>query len=202
MKDNKHRLYEELKQQILTMSLQPDSPLDELELSAQYGLSRTPVRDTLRRLAGEGYVEIRANHGSRVSPMGHEIRRSFLLVAPMIFTAIGRLAVQEFKSFQLIELKAAHERYRAANEAQHAQQMVLENHRFHEILGEMAACPYLEASLSRLLLDQSRMDLLALRLNDPNTQMARCLEWQGALVDAFSDRDEERVAELIRGFWR
>ncbi|MNR08028.1 FCD domain protein [compost metagenome] len=80
--------------------------------------------------------------------------------------------------------------------------MVLENHRFHEILGEMAACPYLEASLSRLLLDQSRMDLLALRLNDPNTQMARCLEWQGALVDAFSDRDEERVAELIRGFWR
>lgn len=134
--------------------------------------------------------------------MGHEIRRSFLLVAPMIFTAIGGLAVQGFKPLQLIELQAVHEQYRAANEAKHAQQLVLENHRFHEILGEIAACPYLDASLSRLLLDQSRMDLLALRLNDPNTQMTRCLEWQGALVYAFSDRDEERVAELIRGFWR
>ncbi len=51
--------------------------------------------------------------------------------------------------------------YSAASEAQHPQQMVLESHRFHEILGEMATGPYLEASLSRLLLDQARMDLLA-----------------------------------------
>lgn len=202
VKDNKVRLYEELKQQILTMDLQPDQMLDEVAVSTQYGLSRTPVRDTLRRLAGEGYVEIRANHGARVSPMGHEIRRSFLLVAPMIFTAIGRLAVQGFKSFQLIELKAAHERYRAASEAQQVQQMVLENHRFHEILGEMAASPYLEASFSRLLLDQARMDLLALRLRDSDAQMARCLEWQSALVDAIGDHDEAGVAELILRFWK
>lgn len=53
VKDNKHRLYEELKQQNLTMDLQPDSPLDGLEICTQVGLSRTPVRDTFRRLAGE-----------------------------------------------------------------------------------------------------------------------------------------------------
>lgn len=202
MKDNKIRMYEALKQKILTMDLQPDSPLDELEISAQYGLSRTPVRDTLRHLAGEGYVEIRANHGARVSPMGHEIRRNFLLVAPMIFTAIGRLAVKGFKPLQLIELKAAHERYRAACEAHQVQQMVLENHRFHEILGEMAASPYLEASLSRLLLDQARMDLLALRNRDPDAQVARCLKWQYALVVAIGDHDEAGVAEFIFRFWK
>lgn len=53
VRDNKYRLYEELKEQILTMDLQPDSQLDDLEICTQYGLSRTPVRDTLRRLAGE-----------------------------------------------------------------------------------------------------------------------------------------------------
>lgn len=54
MRNGKSVLYEDLKRQILIMELDPDEYLDELQLSKSYGLSRTPVREVLQRLAGEG----------------------------------------------------------------------------------------------------------------------------------------------------
>ena len=84
MKGGKSALAETLKRQILTLELQPDHDLDEAQLSEEYGISRTPVRDVLRRLSGEGYVEIRENRGARVIPMNHATLRDFFLVAPLI----------------------------------------------------------------------------------------------------------------------
>jgi DNA-binding GntR family transcriptional regulator len=137
-KTPKSNLYEDLKRQILTMELDPDADLDEASLSERYGLSRTPVRDIFRRLAGEGYIDIRENRGARVIPMNHSTLRNFFLVAPMIYAAIGRLAVQNFKPAQLSDLKQTQERFRAASENMDPLAMVIENNRFHEIFGEMS----------------------------------------------------------------
>jgi DNA-binding GntR family transcriptional regulator len=138
VKSAKNSLYDDLKRQILTVELEPDEDLDEVILSERYGLSRTPVREIFRRLAGEGYVDIRENRGTRVVPMNHSTLRDFFLVAPMIYAAIGRLAVQNFKPRQLSELKDTQERFRAASKTEDALSMVLENNRFHEIMGEMS----------------------------------------------------------------
>src|SRR4051812_41112430 len=102
MKDGKTALHETLKRQILTLELAPDHDLDEVGLSEQYGISRTPVRDVLRQLSGEGYVDIRENRGARVIPMNHATLRDFFLVAPMIYEAVGRLAVRNFKAAQMV----------------------------------------------------------------------------------------------------
>jgi DNA-binding GntR family transcriptional regulator len=106
MRSGKNDLYEDLKNQILTMELDPDQVLDELGLSERYGLSRTPVREVFRRLAGEGYLDIQENRGARVAPMNHSTLRNFFLVAPMVYAAIGRLAVHNYKPGQLRDLRA------------------------------------------------------------------------------------------------
>ena len=54
MRTGKAALYEDLKRLILTMELDPDALLDEASLTAQYGLSRTPVREVFQRRAGGG----------------------------------------------------------------------------------------------------------------------------------------------------
>src|SRR5215470_13646683 len=138
MKGGKTALYETLKRSILTMELAPDQDLDEVSLSEEYGISRTPVRDVLRQLAAEGYVDIRENRGARVIPMNYATLRDFFLVAPMIYEAVGRLAVQNFKPAQLSELKECQQRFRAAIARHDPEAMVVENNRFHEIIGEMA----------------------------------------------------------------
>ena len=96
VRNGKSSLYEALKRRILTLELAPDHDLDEAKLSEAYGISRTPVRDVLRRLAGEGYVYIQENRGARVIPMTLATLRDFFQVAPIVYEAVGRLAVQNF----------------------------------------------------------------------------------------------------------
>lgn len=50
------RIYEEIKALIIEVRLPPEAPLDERSLAEELGVSRTPVREALRRLALEGWV--------------------------------------------------------------------------------------------------------------------------------------------------
>ena len=56
-----------LRELILGGELTPGSRLGEVELADRLGVSRTPVREALSRLAAEGIVEIQPNRGARVA---------------------------------------------------------------------------------------------------------------------------------------
>jgi len=203
VKSAKNSLYDDLKRQILTVELEPDEDLDEVILSERYGLSRTPVREIFRRLAGEGYVDIRENRGARVVPMNHSTLRDFFLVAPMIYTAIGRLAVQNFKPRQLSELKDTQERFRTASETKDALSMVLENNRFHEIMGEMSGNVYLQPSLNRLLIDHARIGHTFFR---PRTDVMKkrlklAVEHHDGFIASIAAHNEDAVVDLVFQHW-
>ncbi|SCB34566.1 GntR family transcriptional regulator [Rhizobium multihospitium] len=203
MKGGKSNLYDDLKRQILTMELDPDQDLDEASLSEQYGLSRTPVREIFRRLEGEGYIDIRANRGARVSPMNHQTLRHFFLVAPMIYAAIGRLAVQNFKPKQLVDLKETQDRFRSASSSGDALAMVLENNRFHEIIGEMSFNAYLQPSLGRLLIDHARIGHTFFRPknDDMRERLQLAVEHHDGFIEAIARHDEDTVVDLVFEHW-
>src|SRR5262245_52622698 len=52
---------DDLRRRILTQELDPGSYLDEVDIGQTYGISRPPVREVLRQLAGEGYVVLHEN---------------------------------------------------------------------------------------------------------------------------------------------
>ncbi|MCO8163840.1 GntR family transcriptional regulator [Pseudomonas sp. 21LCFQ010] len=199
MKTGKSGLYQDLKRQILIMELRPDQVLDEATLSERYGLSRTPVRETFRRLAGEGYLDIRENRGARVIPMDYSTLRNFFLVAPMVYAAIGRLAVHNFTPLQLNDLKTTQERFRQASRTLDPMGMVVENNRFHQIMGEMAANPYLEPSLGRLLIDHARIGHTFFRPRDAHMQqrLDLAVEHHDQFIEAIGRHDEGRVVDLV-----
>lgn len=203
MKGGKTSLYETLKRQILTLELSPDADLDEASLSEEYGISRTPVRDVLRRLSGEGYVEIRENRGARVIPMNHATLRDFFLVAPMIYEAVGRLAVQNFKVSQLEELKRCQERFRRVVAKRDPEAMVVENNRFHEIIGEMANSAFLRPSLNKLLIDHARIGHTFFRPSSDDMEMslAKSCAHHDEMIQAIADGDEDAFVQLTFEHW-
>lgn len=203
MKSSKNSLYDDLKRQILTMELDPDEDLDEVSISERYALSRTPVRDIFRRLAGEGYIDIRENRGARVIPMNHSTLRNFFLVAPMIYAAIGRLAVQNFKPKQLVELKNTQELFRVASETADPVSMVVKNNRFHEIMGEMSGNVYLQPSLGRLLIDHARIGhtFFRPRNEDMKTRLRVAVEHHDSFIAAIAAHDEDAVVNLVFEHW-
>jgi DNA-binding GntR family transcriptional regulator len=64
------RVYAILREQILAGELEPESRLHQEGISAELGVSRTPVREAIARLAAEGLVELLANRGARVAAIG------------------------------------------------------------------------------------------------------------------------------------
>ena len=62
--------YRALMHEIVSFTLVPGEDLDEATLVGRLGVSRTPVREALVRLAAEGLVQLVPNRGARVAPMG------------------------------------------------------------------------------------------------------------------------------------
>lgn len=199
----KSALHETLRRQILTLELEPDEDLDEVRLSEEYGISRTPVRDVLRQLAVEGYVDIRENRGARVVPMNHATLRDFFLVAPMIYEAVGRLAVQNWRASQFDALKACQERFRTAIMQNDAEKMVVENNRFHELIGEMAGSVFLKPTLNRLLIDHARIGHTFFRpsTDDMAVNLAKSCDHHDAMITALAERNETAMVNLVFDHW-
>lgn len=66
MSKSSDKAYEAIRDMIVEGVFAPGDHLSEEHLSAEIGVSRTPVREALRRLEGDYFVSIRANRGARV----------------------------------------------------------------------------------------------------------------------------------------
>ncbi|MEO9875398.1 MAG: GntR family transcriptional regulator [Anderseniella sp.] len=204
MKINKKQVCQaDLRQRILTLDIEPGSVLDETVLSRQYELSRTPLREVFQRLAGEGYLTLEENRGAKVSSMDIASMRNFFQSAPLIYAAVGRLAAENALSCQISALKSAQRSFRKAGENSDVFGMAMFNHSFHHIIGEMAGNAYLTPSLSRLLIDHTRMSQL---FYNPKTDREEQLIWTACdqhdqMIEAIEKGEPALVVELTLEHW-
>src|SRR5262245_55588136 len=76
--DRAAAIYQALRRAIIEQALEPGAKLPEDAIGERFGVSRTLVRHALGRLAGEGLVELRRNHGAAVAkPNWDEARDIF-----------------------------------------------------------------------------------------------------------------------------
>ncbi|SMO58026.1 GntR family transcriptional regulator [Ruegeria faecimaris] len=202
-KTRKTQLAEHLKVSILTLRLQPGTDLDEVHLSDAFGLSRTPLREVFRQLAGEGYLDLRTNRSARVSEMSYTTLRDFFLAAPMIYGAILRLAAANAKPVQIEALKTAQQAFKAALRDGAAEERALANNRFHEVTGEMSGNVYLLPSFNRLLIDHARIGMTFYRPQSGRMveNLSEASQQHDAIIDAIETRDETAAAQLAEDHW-
>ncbi len=200
---DKQSIYDDLKKRILTLELEPGVALDEVSLSEHYQISRTPLREILRALAGEGCVEIVNNRGAYVSSMSHKVLRDFFVTAPMMYAAIGRLAAQNAQAHQIAEIRDIQEEFRAAIDAGTSADMVYWNQCFHALMGEMADNPYLKPSYDRLLIDHARISQTFYRPRDQEMagRMYSALQHHDDMITAIEAGDSQAVVDLIVEHW-
>ena len=202
--NKKEQLYQDLKRKILTMKLAPGCDLEEVSISREYDISRTPLRDIFRNLAGEGYVVIRNNRGAQVSPLNQKSFRDFLLVAPMIYGAISRLAAQNARQEHIKQLKSIQRKFCSALKDDNIEQKVFYNYQFHYQIGVMADNIYLGPSMGRLLIDHARIAQTFYRARDPETKkdLLKSCEHHDAMIEAFENHDERKAEKLAQEHWK
>jgi len=145
-----------LEEAIVTGEIPPGSVLRQEHLSDQFRVSRTPVREALRRLAALGLVSFEPNRGVRVRMLARdEIREAFLVRAELEGLAT-EIATQKMSSADLAELEEAEHVFSLATlelvEMSHAGRQDLQlarkwlhaNHAFHDVIYAAAAVPLVE----------------------------------------------------------
>ncbi len=144
-----------LEEAIVSGELAPGSVLRQEQVSAQYAVSRTPVREALRRLAALGLVSFEANRGFRVRTLSRsEMWEAFLLRAELE-SLVTAVAAERFTSEDLAELEAAEARFSGLTRSLRAREpgadrrsltvdWMRANHGFHDVIYRVADLPYVE----------------------------------------------------------
>jgi DNA-binding GntR family transcriptional regulator len=101
---------ERLRQQIYARELEPGSWIDELKLCADFGISRTPLREALKVLAVEGLVTMKVRRGAYVTEMSKDdVAQVYHVLALLESDAAGAVAATA-NDTQRAELRQLHER--------------------------------------------------------------------------------------------
>ncbi len=144
-----------LEEAIVSGELAPGSVLRQEQVSAQYAVSRTPVREALRRLAALGLVSFEANRGFRVRTLSRsEMWEAFLLRAELESLVTG-VAAGKMTEADLAELESAEQRFSGLTRALRAREPGADrrsltvdwmhaNHGFHDVIYRVADLPYIE----------------------------------------------------------
>lgn len=199
--DRKGLLADSLRRRILSMEMAPGSVVDELALSDEFGLSRPPVRELLRQIAAEGYIELEANRAPRVAAMNHDSLHSFFLAAPLIYIATTQLAATHATQAEIEVLKGIQASFRKAIQEQDVENRVLYNDKFHLEIGKMAHNDYLMPSLRRLLIDHTRLGKIFYRhptTDDMQRDLELACDQHDQMIEAIERRDPELAGQLVR----
>lgn len=139
-----------LRQFILEGEVEPGARLGEVELAAQLGVSRTPVREALRALSSQGLVEILPNRGARVARWSVQDLEEIYELRVMLESHAARRAASRMSTAEVDVLGELCERMEACARrgSQHDLLELSElNSRFHHRILDAADSPRLATML-------------------------------------------------------
>jgi DNA-binding GntR family transcriptional regulator len=184
-------VYTRLHEGIVNGKYPAGESLVETALAAQFGISRTPVREALRRLEQDGLVE-RGSRGMQVSRRSPEQILEIYEVRIILETAAARSAAEKRTALDLARLEQIHEAMLAAS-PDDPDNLAVTNRKFHEVLWAMSHNSTLIDLLKRLHSHLVRYPRTTLSYQD---RYETVLEDHGELIDAIKSRDSERAASV------
>lgn len=190
-------VYDLLRDEILDLRLAPGTSLDELQLAERFAMSRTPIREALVRLAGDGLVTTLPNRATVVSDIDFLNLSAFLDALALMYRVTTRLAAQNRGEGDLARMRGHQAAFVAAVAAGDALGMIASNRDFHAAIAEAGANPYF-AQLCRRLLDEGRRFLrLYYRSFHDRLPQVR-MDEHDMMIDAIEAGDAERADRLAR----
>jgi len=98
--------YEQIRARILNGDIRPGDRLREVELADDLGLSRTPVREAIRRLEQDGIVEHAAHKGAVVRSLDQSSITELYTIREVLEGTAARLAAQHANDAEIDALEA------------------------------------------------------------------------------------------------
>ncbi len=186
---------ERLRRLIEEQHLLPGEHLREQELSARFGVSRTPLREAFKVLAGEGLVELLPNRGARVARVTlEEVRESFEVLAALEALA-GELAAPRASDADIAELRALHYTMVMHYTRKELADYFACNQAIHRKIVAVAGNRTLTALQDAL---NARLRWARYTANLPPERWATAVAEHEEILEAFAARDAAQLSAVLR----
>lgn len=155
-------VYTELRQHIIALTLKPGELLVEQKLAQDFGVSRTPVREVLLRLASEGLVEMSRNRGAMVAPIRVEAVRTAQFVRESLEISVALKAAKEMTPLAKLRLFHAIEEQELANSEGDAALFYRSDEAMHLEIARIAGLPLVWDYIEEAKVQMDRVRRLSL----------------------------------------
>ena len=185
------RVYAILRERILAGELEPESRLHQEGISAELGVSRTPVREAIARLAAEGLVELLANRGARVAAVRPGDMEAAYVARLGIEPLAARLAAARRDPGELTKLRKTLTPARRGAKAAYAASRA-----FHRELALASGNRFLVEFAETLWAGRLGLHVYAQQMTPE--QFAKDASEHERILDAIEAGDEETAERLTR----
>jgi DNA-binding GntR family transcriptional regulator len=189
------RLFERMRTHIIEGRFAPGQRLVEADLTEQFGISRGPLREAVRRLAAEGLVDITHNRGARVKRLDHGEVIALYEVREVMEGLAARLAAERASTAERKEIKSVFDEMTKALKANDVRGYIGLNSRFHALIMQAARNPALDSALTRLQTPVLRVQFESMMTRDVVNES---FEEHRGIVEAIAGKNAEQAERLMR----
>ncbi len=190
--------YETLRHEILTMLLRPGEVLDEVSLSKRFGMSRSPIREAIVRLSGEGLVTVLPNRSTIVSNHDIAMLPAFLDALELTQRAVTRLAAIHRTSEDLVQIRIHQEKFAEYQAAANLSEMLAANYEYHMAIAHAGRNKYFSMLYGRLLDEGKRLMHMnySFEIAPTGQDRATLADEHAEITAAIEARDADRAERL------
>ena len=193
-------VFDTLRKAILSGQLKPGERLMEVHLASRLGVSRTPIREAIRKLELEGLVVMIPRKGAEVAKISEKSLKDVLEVRRALDILIAELACERITDEQIQNLKTAAETFEnatkdAASSDKDATKLAKADIAFHDIIIEATGNSRLKSLVNNLAEQMYRYRFVYLR--DVSIHKNLIDEHQ-KIFDAISRHDAKKAAQIAK----
>lgn len=188
------RAYNTIKRDILTCVLDQGTLVAQSQMVEQYDFGITPVREALKRLEAEGYVQSIPRFGFVITPITIKDVEDLYELRQVLETASVRMAIQHASNEQIAEFRRRVDFTYTFKDRESYMEFLEGNIGFHVSIALMSGNRKLAEALSRVLNEMTRIFNLGLDLRDSAEEMRN---EHVALASALASREVKRAEQII-----
>ncbi|MCX5520476.1 GntR family transcriptional regulator [Kaistia defluvii] len=186
------QIYGLLREAIVRLAMVPGAAISEKELCAQFGVSRTPVREALKRLVDEDLVDVFPHSGTYVSKISYEVAEEGFVIRRALEIESIRRATQFVSDPQIARLDALIAEMRDILRRGALNDYIVVDDAFHSAIAEISRYPRMWKFINLVKAHLDRMRQLSAPVPG---HLAEVTEQHAAIVRALERRNADQ-AEL------
>ena len=185
---------EKLREAIVAGKMAPGERFAEDKLAASFKVSRVPLRDALRRLEAEGYVNFVSHNEIAISKPTVDEVEDFYLIAGALEGLAARLAVERATAEEISRLRELHQGLREAYQRKDLSLYLDANGKFHNFIAEIARNERLYRLVGEMRQEIRKTRILALQLPQ---RLDFSMREHDQLLDAFLKRNPDLAESVV-----